>query len=56
LLPTLLCCPCLCPVLQVLNRAGGRYSLVQVREAVEALQNEGHLYSTIDDQHFKSCV
>lgn len=27
--------------------------LVQVREAVEALQNEGHLYSTIDENHFK---
>jgi hypothetical protein len=40
---------------QVLARAGGRYSLVQVREAVDALQNEGHLYSTIDENHFKSC-
>ncbi|EFN58502.1 hypothetical protein CHLNCDRAFT_140549 [Chlorella variabilis] len=39
----------------VLSRSGGRYSLVQVREAVEALQNEGHLYSTIDEHHFKSC-
>lgn len=39
----------------VLARAGGRYSLVQVREAVDALQNEGHLYSTIDENHFKSC-
>ena len=40
---------------QVLARAGGRYSMVQVREAVDALQNEGHVYSTIDDNHFKSC-
>ena len=40
---------------QVLARAGGRYSLVQVREAVEGLQNEGHLYSTIDENHYKSC-
>ncbi len=39
--------------LQVLARAGGRYSMVQVREAVDALQNEGHLYSTIDENHFK---
>lgn len=43
------------PLLQVLARAGGRYSLVQVREAVVALQNDGHLYSTIDENHFKSC-
>ena len=42
-------------MLQVLARAGGRYSMVQVREAVDALQNEGHVYSTIDDNHFKSC-
>ena len=27
--------------------------MVQIREAVEALQNEGHLYSTIDENHFK---
>ncbi|PRW56187.1 replication A 32 kDa subunit A-like [Chlorella sorokiniana] len=39
----------------VLARAGGRYSMVQIREAVDALQNEGHLYSTIDENHFKSC-
>lgn len=25
----------------------------QIREAVDALQNEGHLYSTIDENHFK---
>ena len=46
---------CAATVLQVLARAGGRYSMVQVREAVDALQNEGHVYSTIDDNHFKSC-
>lgn len=40
----------------VLQRAGGRYSVVQVREAIDALQNEGHLYSTIDENHFKSCT
>ena len=54
-----LCCGTDCPglslpaALQVLARAGGRYSMVQVREAVDALQNEGHLYSTIDENHFK---
>jgi hypothetical protein len=39
----------------VLARSGGRYSHAQVREAVDALQNEGHLYSTIDEFHYKSC-
>lgn len=29
--------------------------LPQVREAVEALQNEGHIYTTTDENHFKSC-
>lgn len=42
-------------LMQVLARAAGRYSLVQVREAVEGLQNEGHLYTTIDENHYKSC-
>jgi hypothetical protein len=46
---------CLPALAQVLARAAGRYSLVQVREAVEGLQNEGHLYSTIDENHYKSC-
>ena len=26
----------------------------QVRTAVEALVNEGHLYSTVDDEHYKA--
>ena len=28
----------------------------QVREAVEHLVNEGHLYSTIDDNHYRSTL
>lgn len=32
---------------------GGKFSYAQVRDALEGLQNEGHIYSTIDDQHFK---
>ena len=30
--------------------------VAQVREAVEHLVNEGHLYSTIDDNHYRSTL
>ena len=29
-------------------------SLQQVRDAVDFLVNDGHLYSTIDDEHYKA--
>ena len=38
----------------VAQQLNGRFTEAQVREAVEHLVNEGHLYSTIDDDHFKS--
>ena len=38
----------------VVQQLNGRFTEAQVREAVEHLVNEGHLYSTIDDDHFKS--
>jgi replication factor A2 len=31
-----------------------KYSESQIRSALEELSNEGHVYSTIDDDHFKS--
>ena len=34
--------------------AGYNISAQRVREAVEFLTNEGHIYSTIDDDHFKA--
>ena len=34
--------------------AGQNISVQRVREAVEYLANEGHLYSTIDNDHFKA--
>jgi replication factor A2 len=40
----------------VVTKLGGRYNLGQVREALEFLSNEGHVYSTIDDQHYKTCT
>jgi replication factor A2 len=41
---------------EVVQQLNGRFSEPQVREAVEHLVNEGHLYSTIDDDHFKSTL
>ena len=34
--------------------AAQNISEARVREAVEYLSNEGHLYSTIDDDHYKA--
>jgi len=33
---------------------GGRFSEAQLRETIDFLSNEGHLYSTIDEDHFKA--
>lgn len=41
--------------LQIVEKLGRRYNVGQVKQAIEFLSNEGHLYSTIDEQHFKSC-
>ncbi|KAL5038297.1 Replication factor A protein 2 [Batrachochytrium dendrobatidis] len=35
-------------------RMRGRASESQIREEVQFLSNEGHIYSTLDDDHFKS--
>ena len=35
---------------------GQGVSEADVRNAIDFLANEGHLYSTIDDEHFKSTV
>jgi replication factor A2 len=40
----------------VVTQLNGRFTEAQVRESVEHLVNEGHLYSTIDDDHFKSTL
>ncbi|KAK3241431.1 hypothetical protein CYMTET_48805 [Cymbomonas tetramitiformis] len=42
------------PIDQVVQELGRKYSAEQIKNAVEFMVNEGHLYSTIDDQHFKS--
>jgi len=39
----------------IIARSNNRYNKAQVDGAITHLVNEGHLYSTIDDQHFKSC-
>lgn len=41
---------------QAIGRCGNKFTYAQVRDAVEMLQNEGLLYSTVDDQHYKSCM
>ena len=41
-------------VMQTLSSTGIQER--SVREAIDFLMNEGHLYSTIDDEHFKSTV
>ena len=41
-------------ITQVTAALSGRFTEAQVREAVEYLANEGHLYSTIDDDHYRS--
>ncbi len=30
------------------------FSENKIKEALEFLSNEGHIYSTVDDEHFKS--
>eukprot|EP00887_Chlorella_sp_A99_P001438 scaffold8.g1438.t1 len=37
-------------------RLGGRLSYPTVRDAVEMLMNQGHIYSTIDESHFRACA
>lgn len=33
---------------------GARFTEQQLRDAIEFLSSEGHLYSTIDEDHFKA--
>ena len=42
-------------MLQVVGQLAGKYSEQQVRQAVSFLADDGAIYSTIDDIHFKSC-
>lgn len=41
-------------VAQIVSRLGGSFSIGQVRNALEFLVNEGHAYTAVDDNHFKS--
>lgn len=36
------------------QRLGGGHSLQSVRDAVLSLANDGVIYSTLDDEHYKS--
>ena len=40
-----------CPLQTVFDKLGG-VDKTQIRNAIEFLSNEGHIYSTVDDDHF----
>lgn len=35
-----------------IERFNGRFTEAQIRTAIEALSGEGHIYSTIDEDHY----
>lgn len=39
---------------QIIHQLAGIASEAKIREAIEYLSNEGHCYTTIDDNHIKS--
>jgi len=43
-----------CEFGNVKSQLGNRFNETQLREAIEFLSSEGHLYSTIDEDHFKA--
>ena len=43
-----------CIGLQAIGQLNGKFSVPAIRQAIDWLANEGHLYTTHDDQHFKS--
>lgn len=46
--------PCMPMMSQIVSRLGGSFSVGQVRNALDFLVNEGHAYTAVDDNHFKS--
>ena len=42
--------------MQVVGQLAGKYSEQQLRQTVGFLADDGAIYSTIDDIHFKACV
>jgi len=41
-------------VATIVSTLNGRFAEPQIREALDFLSNEGHVYSTIDDEHYAS--
>jgi hypothetical protein len=33
--------------------SSGRYTEAQVRQAIDSLASEGHIYSTVDENHYQ---
>lgn len=42
------------PITDIFRAFKGTYAEQQIRDAVEYLSNEGHVYSTLDDDHFRA--
>lgn len=45
-----------CSVDQIIFKLKGLHTEHEIREAVDYLQNEGQCYTTIDNEHVKSCL
>jgi hypothetical protein len=48
--------PLASPAAQICQALGGRFQRQQVQEAVDWLSNEAHVYTTVDDYHFKGAA
>jgi hypothetical protein len=44
-----------CSITDIEQALGGQFDATLIREATEWLSSEGHVYPTIDDNHFQLC-
>lgn len=45
-----------CNINQIIFKLKGLHTAEEIKETVEWLQNEGQCYTTIDNDHVKSCL